>query len=102
MCMNCSSCNKWHCGCTTSMVAKILVIIGGLNWGLYGAGIIAGSSTSWNLVNMVVGAWPTVEAIVYLLVGISALVMIFGCKCKKCKEGCANCKVSAPNTGAQM
>lgn len=102
MCMNCNNCKNWHCGCTTSMIAKILVIVGGLNWGLVGAGMLASSSTSWNLVNIILGAWPVVEAIVYLLVGICALVMVFGCKCKKCKEGCADCKVSAPTSGSQM
>lgn len=101
MCMNCNNCKNWHCGCSMSMIAKILVIIGGVNWGLVGAGMLAGSTQSWNLVNMLLGAWPTVEAIVYVLVGICAVVMIFGCKCKKCKEGCADCKVSMPASPTQ-
>lgn len=102
MCMNCGNCKKWHCGCTTSMIAKILVIVGGINWGLMGAGMLANSSSSWNVVNILLGFSPIIEAIVYLLVGISALAMIFGCKCKKCKEGCADCKVAAPTGGSQM
>lgn len=102
MCTNCNNCKKMSCGCTPSMVAKVLVIIGGLNWGFYGAGLLAQSENSWNLVNMLLGAWPVVEAVVYLLVGISALVMIFGCRCKKCMACCASCKVDAPTTGTQM
>lgn len=72
---------KGKCGC--SKFAWVLVIIGGVNWGLVGAGMLAGSD--WNVVNMLLGSWPTVEAIVYLLVGVCALVKIFGCPCKKCK-----------------
>lgn len=49
-------------------IAFCLVIIGGLNWGLEALG--------FNLVNMLVGAWPTVEMIVYLLVGISAIYLV--------------------------
>ena len=72
------------CRCVLYKVAKLLVIVGGLNWGLVGASMMF-SSTSWNLVHMIFGSWPMVEGLVYLLVGISALVMIFGCKCAKCK-----------------
>lgn len=79
--MMCNGDCKGKCGC--SKVGWVLVIIGGLNWGLVGAGMLAGSD--WNVVHMLLGSWPTVEAIVYLLVGVSALVKIFGCPCKKCK-----------------
>ena len=72
-----------------SQIAKVLVIIGGINWGLVGLGMLM--SKSWNLVNMIFGTMPTLEGIVYLLVGISAVVMIFGCKCKKCAEACGTC-----------
>lgn len=53
----------------------ILLIIGGLNWGLVGLGMLF-SSTSWNVVNMILGSWPMVEGIVYVLVGISAVMAI--------------------------
>ena len=59
-------------------IAYWLTIIGGVNWGLVGLGDFM--STNLNLVNLLVGAWPTVEAIVYLLVGISAIYMVFGYK----------------------
>jgi len=80
-------------GCPVSKTAFVLVIIGALNWGFVGIGMLISSSTNLNLVNLVFGSWPVVEAIIYILVGISALVKIFGCPCKKCKESCANCKV---------
>jgi uncharacterized membrane protein YuzA (DUF378 family) len=65
-----------------------LLIIGGLNWGLVGLGMLIGRNL--NLVNLLLGAWPTVEAIVYLLVGLAAvkvLVMLaMGKSC--CGEKC--------------
>lgn len=54
-----------------SGIAFVLTIVGGLNWGLVGLGMLMGSD--WNLVNMLLGAWPMVEAIVYVLVGLSAV-----------------------------
>lgn len=78
-------------GCAYSMIAKILVAVGGLNWGLVGLGMLTNSAESWNVVNMLLGDWPVVEAIVYLLVGISAVVLLVGCRCKKCVAACATC-----------
>lgn len=64
--------------------AFVLVMIGGLNWGLVAIGTWMGNN--WNVVNLLLGAWPTVENIVYLLVGLSALVLLFGHKkdCHAC------------------
>jgi len=50
-------------------IAIVLVIIGGINWGLVGL--------NFNLVNVILGAVPVLEKIVYILVGISALYMIY-------------------------
>lgn len=50
-------------------VVVILVIIGGLNWGLVGLG--------WNLVDAVFGTGSTLSTIIYILVGLSAIDMIF-------------------------
>ena len=63
-------------------IAFILVVIGGLNWGLVALGTYMGSN--WNVVNLLLGSWPAVETIVYLLVGASALVLLFGHK-KECR-----------------
>jgi uncharacterized membrane protein YuzA (DUF378 family) len=48
------------------MIAFVLVVVGGLNWGLVGA-------FEFNLVTKLLGSWPMVETIVYVLVGLSAL-----------------------------
>lgn len=50
-------------------IAWILVVIGGINWGLIGF-------FNFNLVTEIFGSIPTVETIVYDLVGLSALVLI--------------------------
>jgi uncharacterized membrane protein YuzA (DUF378 family) len=46
---------------------------------------------SWDVINMIFGTVPTLQAIVYVLVGVAAVMHIFGCKCKKCMEACATC-----------
>jgi len=51
-------------------IATILVIIGGLNWGLVGIG-------GWDLVSIILGSIPILAQIVYILVGLSALYMIY-------------------------
>lgn len=56
-------------------IVYILVIVGGLNWGLVAIGNWAG--TNLNLVNLIFGALPALENIIYLLVGLSALYLIY-------------------------
>ena len=80
-----------NCGCIIAKIACVLVTVGALNWGLIGLGSFF--SADWNVVNMLLGSWPVVENIVYLLVGISAIVKLFGCKCGKCKSA----EASAPS-----
>lgn len=60
------------------MVTFILLVVGGLNWGLTAFG--------WNVVNMLLGAWPVVEKIIYILVGLAAIVEVVTHKstCKEC------------------
>ena len=57
--------------------AFVLVMIGGLNWGLVGA------LKGFNLVTFLLGNWPIAVNIVYILVGLSALYMIYGAAKKK-------------------
>jgi len=52
---------------TLNQVSWWLLVIGGLNWGLVGL------NASWNVVHMLLGSWSTVEMLVYVLVGLSAL-----------------------------
>lgn len=48
------------------MIAFILLVVGGLNWGLVGL-------LNINLVTLVFGAWPMAVTVVYILVGVSAV-----------------------------
>ena len=68
-------------------ITFILVIIGGLNWGLVALGSYMGSN--WNVVNLLLGQWSGVENLVYLLVGVSAVVLLVGHKgdCRACGSG---------------
>lgn len=59
-------------------VALVLVIIGGLNWGLV-------ALADLDLVQTLVGAWPVVAQIVYILVALSALYLAVTAK-KLCKS----------------
>jgi len=60
-----------------------LLVVGGLNWGLSGLGYLL--DMNLNVVNLLLGSWPVVEAIVYLVVGIAALAFLIGMfACKHC------------------
>ena len=79
-----------HCHCAPAKIGKALVIIGAINWGLVGIGALM--MKDWNIVHMILGGVPTIEAIVYILVGIAGIVLIFGCRCKTCMS-CNTCAV---------
>jgi len=49
------------------LIALVLVIVGGLNWGLV--------AFNFNLVEMIFGSLPWLVTLVYLLVGVSALYL---------------------------
>jgi uncharacterized membrane protein YuzA (DUF378 family) len=61
------------------MVAALLVWVGALNWGLVGL-------FNFNLVMTVLGSWPMVEKLVYILVGVSAAyeLVTHQQRCKDC------------------
>ncbi|OGI92156.1 hypothetical protein A2933_00110, partial [Candidatus Nomurabacteria bacterium RIFCSPLOWO2_01_FULL_46_18] len=90
----------WGHGCNTSKVIRVLLIIGGVNWGLVGLGMFLGSDL--NVVNMILGSMPTVEAIVYILVGIAAVMKIFGCGCKSCTACLVDGKMMGGGTQGGM
>lgn len=52
-----------------SWIALILVVVGGLNWGLVGV-------ANFNLVSAILGSVPILEKIVYIVVGLSAIVVL--------------------------
>lgn len=58
---------------TLDIIALILVIIGGINWGLVGL-------LSFNLVDKMFGAGGILSQTIYTLVGISAIYLIFAAK----------------------
>lgn len=51
-------------------IAMILLIIGGLNWGLVGL-------FQFNLVTAIFGSLPVLVTIIYVLVGLAALYGIY-------------------------
>ena len=57
------------------MIAYVLVIVGGLNWGLVGLGMWIGGA-NWNVVNLIFGSMSWLEALVYVLVGLSAIWLL--------------------------
>lgn len=67
--------------CGLHKIAGALVIVGALNWGLIGL-------LKFNLVLTLLGSWPMVERIVYVLVGLSAIAVLAG---GSCCGGCASC-----------
>lgn len=71
-------------GCMLHKITWVLVVVGAVNWGLVGLGWLVNGS-DWNVVHMLLGQWVTVESIVYLLVGVSGVMTVFGCHCKACK-----------------
>lgn len=100
-CGSCGGCKNSKCGCIVSMIAKILVIVGALNWGLIGVGALLGGQ-NLNVVNLILSSVPKLEMIVYVLVGISGISMIVGCGCKKCKATGANCSCEKGACSCEM
>ncbi|MFA7253367.1 MAG: DUF378 domain-containing protein [Patescibacteria group bacterium] len=54
---------------TLDWIAAILLVIGGLNWGLIGL-------FDFNLVSVIFGELSLISRIIYILVGISAIYFI--------------------------
>ncbi len=69
---------------TTAKVACVLVVVGAINWGLVGLGWLFGGA-DWNVVHMLLGKWMKVEAVVYVLVGLSGVY-----KLACCSKGCSS------------
>ncbi len=68
------------------MIAWILVIIGGLNWLLVGLGGFFGGN--WDVVWLLLGSWPTLQSLVYVVIGLSAVYEIFTHRrnCRMCSS----------------
>jgi len=63
------------------IVTFLLVLVGALNWGLVG---LAGL----NLVHVLFGTFPMLERVIYILVGVSAVVLLITHMkdCKVCSK----------------
>lgn len=63
------------------VITFVLVVIGGLNWGLTALG--------YNIVDMVLGVGSATSKVVYILVGLSAIYLAVTHKsdCKTCEVG---------------
>ena len=61
------------------VITFLLVVVGALNWGLVGL-------FDYNLVEGLLGSWPMVVKLVYVLVGASAVYLLatHGTDCKTC------------------
>ena len=53
------------------VLAAILLVVGGLNWGLVGL-------IDFNLVDYLFSSMPSIEKLVYSLVGLSAVYQVVG------------------------
>ncbi len=75
--------------CSGHWLAWVLVVIGGLNWGLVGlSGLINGVGDNWNVVHKLLGSMPMwVESGVYLLVGLATVWKLWSHKCGGCQSG---------------
>lgn len=61
------------------VVSFFLVVVGGINWGLVGL-------FNLDLVDLILGGVPIVARIIYVLIGVAAVVLIAAHKkdCKTC------------------
>lgn len=64
------------------MVAFILLVVGGLNWGVL-------ALTGWEVGQLFGGMDALISKIIYILIGLSALYLVATHKkdCKECKAG---------------
>lgn len=84
--MTCDNCGGEHKRCGVCKLAWVLLVIGGLNWGLVGLGGLIG--TNLNVVNLIFGSWAWLESVIYLVVGLATVYKLFAkCKCHTCSTG---------------
>lgn len=79
--------------CVVHKVAGLLLLIGGLNWGLMAINM------DWNIVAMISGDMMWLERSIYGLVGLSAIAMLIKHKCPMCQVDGKMMKKEAPSMG---
>jgi len=62
---------------TLDWLSLVLVIVGAINWGLVGLGMWLGAGMNWNLVTLIFGSVPALEALVYVVVGLAGLYELY-------------------------
>lgn len=62
------------------IIAAVLLIVGGINWGLVGV-------ADFNLVTAIFGSFPVLVKLIYILVGVSGLWGIY----RWVTHGCHSC-----------
>ena len=67
-----------------NIITLLLIIVGGINWGLVGA-------AQFNLVDTLFASAPGIAKIVYILVGLAAVYQII--PLFKCCNGTGSCNV---------
>lgn len=78
-------------GCMPSTIGYYLVIIGAINWGLVGLSDF--THTNLNVVNLLIGGMPSLESLVYIIIGVAGVITCYGCRCSTCKA----CRVEGGN-----
>jgi uncharacterized membrane protein YuzA (DUF378 family) len=64
-------------------IAYVLLLIGGINWGVYGV-------SGYDVVDVLLGNIPMIANIVYVLVGLSAVyILLQRYSMCSCSQGCA-------------
>ena len=76
------------------ILVLVLMVVGGLNWGLVGLGNLFGGN--WNVINLIFGGASWLESLIYILVGLAALWEIFGHR-----KSCGVCGKSGVSSGQQ-
>ena len=76
------------------MLSFVLVVIGGLNWGLVGL-------FGFNLVDAIFGVGGIISRIIYILVGLAAIMLLATHKkdCRACSGGGADSMAKPSNPG---
>lgn len=74
------------------LLTKLLLVVGGLNWGLVGA-------FDFDLVATLFGPMTPLSRTVYILVGLAAIQKILCCVMSKgcCQAGNNTCSIDTPN-----
>ena len=70
---------------TVHQVAFILLVVGGLNW-LFVA-------FNYNIVNVILGGFPAVENLIYILIGLAAVYELVAHK-----KNCTHCGADSGNS----